>query len=331
MGQILSQEEVDALLKGVVGGEVETESAAPARMDGEGGASKFDFTAQDKVIRGRMPTLDAINDRFARFFRTAISNMLRRMVDVTTVSLDTLKFGNFMRSLPVPSSIHIVHIEPLRGNALVVLETKLVFALVDSFFGGRGKGGMKIEGREFTAIEQKMLQKVVGGVIREWSNAWQPVYELEFSYLRSEMNPQFAGIIPNEDVLIVVQFEVEMEEVTGNLMLCVPYMLIEPIRDRLYASFHSEEKVSVDTNWLNRFKQELMTVPVEITVELGTSSITGRELSSLKTGDVIVLEKDVGDALMVKVQGLPKYYAQPGRVKDNMAVEIRRVVEREVY
>lgn len=330
MGQILSQEEVDALLKGVVGGEVETETAVPKMEEGEA-LRKFDFAAQDKVIRGRMPTLDAINDRFARFFRTTLSNMLRRMVDVTTVSLDTLKFGNFMRSLPVPSSIHIVHIEPLRGNALVVLETKLVFALVDSFFGGRGKSGMKVEGREFTAIEQKMLHKVVNAAIKEWSNAWQPVYELEFIYMRGEMNPQFAGIIPNEDVLIVVQFEIEMEEVTGNLMLCVPYMLIEPIRERLYASFHSEEKVSVDINWLNRFKQELMTVPVDIAVELGNATITGRELSTLKKGDVIVLEKDVGDMLMVKVQGLPKYYAQPGKVKENMAIEIRKILERETY
>jgi flagellar motor switch protein FliM len=330
MGQILSQEEVDALLKGVVGGEVETETAVPKMEEGED-LRKFDFAAQDKVIRGRMPTLDAINDRFARFFRTTLSNMLRRMVDVTTVSLDTLKFGNFMRSLPVPSSIHIVHIEPLRGSALVVLETKLVFALVDSFFGGRGKSGMKVEGREFTAIEQKMLHKVVSAAIKEWSNAWQPVYELEFIYMRGEMNPQFAGIIPNEDVLIVVQFEIEMEEVTGNLMLCVPYMLIEPIRERLYASFHSEEKVSVDINWLNRFKQELMTVPVDIAVELGNATITGRELSTLKKGDVIVLEKDVGNMLMVKVQGLPKYYALPGKVKENMAIEIRKILERETY
>lgn len=330
MGQILSQDEVDALLKGVVGGEVETETAAVRGEEGQD-ATAFDFAAQDKVIRGRMPSLDAINDRFARFFRSAISNMLRRMVDVTTVSLDTLKFGNFMRSLPVPSSIHIIHIEPLRGNALVVLETKLVFALVDSFFGGRGKGGMKIEGREFTAIEQKMLRKVVDGVVKEWTNAWQPVYALDFSYVRSEMNPQFAGIIPNEDVLIVVQFEVEMEEVTGNLMLCVPYMLIEPIRDRLYASFHSEEKVSVDTNWLNRFKQELMSVPVEVAVELGTTNITGRDLASLKTGDVIILDKDVGEALLVTVQGLPKYYALPGKIKDNMAVEVRKIMERDAY
>ncbi len=330
MGQILSQEEVDALLKGVVGGEIETEADLSAsRSAGE--YQKYDFAAQDKVIRGRMPTLDAINDRFARFFRNTLSGLLRRMVDVTPVSLDTLKFGNFMRSLPVPSSIHIIRVDPLRGNALVVLETKLVFALIDSFFGGRGAGAMKVEGREFTPIEQRMLYKVVSAAIKEFENAWQPVYELTLEYVRGEMNPQFAGIIPNEDVIIVVQFDIEMEEMSGNIMICIPYMLIEPIRDRLYASFHTEEKTNVDTAWVNRFKNELMGVYVDISVELGKTSITSRELTSLKQGDVLVLEKDVTNELIVMVQDLPKYYARPGKIKENLAVDIVSLVDRQLY
>jgi flagellar motor switch protein FliM len=330
MGQILSQEEVDALLKGVVGGEIETETDIPDADEG-GEVHDYDFSAQDKVIRGRMPSLDAINDRFARFFRNTLSSMLRRMVDVTTVSLDTLKFGNFMRSLPVPSSIHIIRIEPLRGNALVVLETKLVFALIDSFFGGRGAGAMKVEGREFTPIEQRILYKVVDAAIKELSSAWQPIYKLDFSYVRGEMNPQFAGIIPNQDVLIVVQFDIEMEEMSGNIMICIPYMLIEPIRDKLYASFHTEEKTSVDSAWVNRFKNELMGVNVDISAELGKTSITSRELASLKKGDILVLDKDVQDELMVLVQDLPKYYARPGKVKDNLAIDITGVVDKQYY
>jgi len=330
MGQILSQEEVDALLKGVVGGDVETETAMLSEKDGED-ALLYDFAAQDKVIRGRMPSLDAINDRFARFFRNTVSNMLRRMVDITPVSLDTLKFGNFMRSLPVPSSIHIIRVEPLRGNALIVLETKLVFALVDNFFGGGGTSTMKVEGREFTAIEQKILQNVVASAMKELTNAWQPVYTLDFSYVRAEMNPQFAGIIPNEDVLIVVQFDVELEETSGNVMICIPYMLIEPIRDRLYASFHSEEKANVDTTWVNRLKNELMGVYVDLAVEMGKTSITSRELASLRPGNVLVLDKDVNDSLIVKVQDLPKFYAKPGKIKDNMAVDIVATADKQLY
>lgn len=331
MGQILSQEEVDALLKGVVGGEIETETDMPELAE-SGDCHKFDFMAQDKVIRGRMPTLDAIHDRFARFFRITLSSMLRRMIDVTPVSLDTLKFGNFMRSLPVPSSIHIIRVEPLRGNALVVLETKLVFALIDSFFGGRGAGAMKVEGREFTPIEQRMLYKVVSSAIRELENAWQPVYDLSFSYSRGEMNPQFAGIIPPDDVLIVVQFDVEMEEMSGNVMFCIPYMLIEPIRDRLYAGFHAEEKsANVDSAWVNRFKHELMGVNVDVSVELGRANISSRDLANLKTGDILVLEKDISDLLTVMVQDLPKYIARPGKVKDNMAIDIVGLLDRQLY
>ncbi|HPX49747.1 MAG: flagellar motor switch protein FliM [Bacteriovoracaceae bacterium] len=330
MGQILSQEEVDALLKGVVGGEIETETDTLASRD-QADYQRFDFAAHDKVIRGRMPTLDAINDRFARFFRNTVSGLLRKMVDVTPVSLDTLKFGNFMRSLPVPSSIHIIRVEPLRGNALVVLETKLVFALIDCFFGGRGAGAMKVEGREFTPIEQHMLFKVVSAAIKDLELSWQPVYELSLEYVRGEMNPQFAGIIPNDDVLIVVQFDIEMEEMSGNIMIGIPYMLIEPIRDRLYASFHTEEKTNVDSAWVNRFKHELMGVFVDVSVELGKTTITSRELASLKEGDILVLEKDVSDELIVMVQNLPKYYARPGKLKDNLAVDIVSLADRQLY
>ncbi|HPR54631.1 MAG TPA: flagellar motor switch protein FliM [Deltaproteobacteria bacterium] len=329
MGQILTQEEVDALLKGVVGGEIATETAIPHAEEGH--FQRFDFAAQDKVVRGRMPSLDAIHDRFARFFRNTLSSMLRKMVDITPVSMDTIKFGNFMRSLPVPSSIHIIRVEPLRGNALVIVETKLVFALIDSFFGGRGAGTMKVEGREFTAIEQRMLHKVVNSVIKELVIAWQPVYELEFHYIRSEMNPQFAGIIPNEDVIVVVQFEVEMDEMTGNVMVCLPYMLIEPIRDRLYATFHSEEKTSVDGAWVNRLKLELLGVYVDVDVELGRTMISPRDLASLRPGNVVLLDKDINDPLVVNVQNLPKFFAHPGKVKDSLAIDIVNSIDRKLY
>nr|HOO47493.1 FliM/FliN family flagellar motor switch protein [Deltaproteobacteria bacterium] len=205
------------------------------------------------------------------------------------------------------------------------------FALIDSFFGGRGAGAMKVEGREFTPIEQRILYKVVDAAIKELGLAWQPVYKLDFSYVRAEMNPQFAGIIPNDDVLIVVQFDIEMEEMSGNIMVCIPYMLIEPIRDRLYASFHTEEKTNIDSAWVNRFKVELLGVNVDISVELGRTSITSRELISLKPGDILVLDKDVQDDLFVKVQDLPKFYARPGKIRDTMAVDIVSVVDKEYY
>ncbi|MEA2101244.1 MAG: flagellar motor switch protein FliM [Thermodesulfobacteriota bacterium] len=330
MGQILSQDEVDALLKGVVGGDVETETQETQETKAVQG-DLYNFSAQDKVIRGRMPSLDAINDRFARFFRNTLSSLLHKMVDVTAVSLETLKFGNFMRSLSVPSSIHIVRIESLRGNALIVLETKLVFALIESFFGGGGTGSMKIEGRDFTAIEQRILRNVVDASIKDLANAWSPIYEMTFSYVRSEMNPQFAGIIPNDDVLIVEQFEVEMEEMSGNVMIGIPYMLIEPIRDRLYSSFHTEEKTMVDTGWVSRLTEEICNVYVNIQVELGHATISPRDLSLLKPGDIMVLDHDVTDPLKVNAQGLPKFYARPGKYRENIAIEIVNAIDKQLY
>jgi len=329
MSQVLTQDEVDALLKSVAGGEVETK--APLDEGAKGDIMPYDFAAQDKIIRGRMPTLEVINDRFARFFRNALSTMLRRIVDVTPVSLDILKFGDFMRSLPVPSSIHIIKVDPLRGNALVVLEAKLVFALIDCFFGGRGTSGIKVEGREFTAIEQKILYKVVDSALKEWANAWRPVHDIQFSYVRGEMNPQFAGIIPNEDVLVVVQFEVEMDEATGNTVLCIPYMLLEPLRDKLYATFQTEEKVDVDMDWLNRLKEELLRVYADLVVELGSTRITGRDLALLKVGDVILLDKNANDLLLVKVQNIPKFYAKLGKVGEIMAAQIAGFVDKQLY
>jgi len=186
---------------------------------------------------------------------------------------------------------------------------------------------MKIEGREFTSIEQRMLTKVVDAAIKELEKAWKPVYELHFSYVRGEMNPQFAGIIPNDDVLIVMQFDVDMDDLSGNIMVCIPYMLIDPIRDRLYASFSSNEKVKIDDVWLNRFKHELMNVAVDLTIDLGNTSFSPRELSSLKPGDVLVLDTDVNDVLQIKVQGLPKFFGKPGRSKDNLAIEIVEALE----
>jgi flagellar motor switch protein FliM len=329
MSQVLSQDEIDALLKNVAEGEVETD--APLDEGAKGDVIAYDFATQGKIIRGRMPTLEVINDRFTRFFRNALSTMLRRMVDITPVSLDMLKFGDFMRSLPVPSSIHIIKVDPLRGNALVVLETKLVFALIDCLFGGKGTSGIKIEGREFTAIEQRMLYKVVGSILVEWGNAWRPVHDLNFSYIRGEMNPQFAGIIPNEDVMVVARFEVEMEDATGNIVLCIPYMLLEPVKDKLSATFQTEEKVDIDTDWLNRLKEELLKVYADLVVELGSTRITGRDLTLLKVGDVIRLDKNANDLLSVKVQDIPKFYAKPGKVGEIMAVQIARFVDKQLY
>jgi flagellar motor switch protein FliM len=318
MSKILSQDEVDALLKGMSGGEIEVETDSGPGADG---VIVYDLTNQDRIIRGRMPTLEIINDRFARLYRTTLSSALRKIVDMTTTSVDMVKFGEFMRSLPVPTSLHIFKMDPLRGHAIFVLESKLVFNLVETFFGGSGSGEVKIEGRDFTAIEQQLTRKVVMLALKDMEQAWKPVHEVTMVYQRTEINPQFASIVPPSDVVIVVKFEMEMEHAAGTITVCIPYSTIEPIRSKLYAGFQSDQ-LEVDHEWMRRFRVQLREAQVELTVELGRTMISSGKLLDLKVGDVIPLEKDINDHLIGMVEGIPKFKGRAGTSRGAKAYRV---------
>ncbi len=318
MNKVLSQDEVDALLRGMSGGEIEVETGAGSGADG---VVVYDLTNQDRIIRGRMPTLEIINDRFARLFRTTISASLRKIVDVTTTSVDMVKFGEFMRSLPVPTSLHIFKMDPLRGHAVFVLESKLVFNLVETFFGGDGTGEVKVEGRDFTAIELQLTRKVVLMALRDLEQAWKPVHDLTLVYQRTENNPQFASIVPPSDVVIVVKFEMEMEHAAGTITVCLPYSTIEPIRGKLYAGFQSDQ-LEVDHEWMRRFRAQLRDAEVEIAIEVGRSEVLSGDLLKLKVGDVITLDKDINEGLVALVQGVPKFVGRAGTFRGNKAFKV---------
>ena len=318
MSKILSQDEVDALLKGMSGGEIEVETDAGPGADG---VIVYDLTNQDRIIRGRMPTLEIINDRFARLFRTTLSSALRKIVDLTTTSVDMVKFGEFMRSLPVPTSLHIFKMDPLRGHAIFVLESKLVFHLVETFFGGSGTGEVKIEGRDFTAIEQQLTRKVVQLSLKDMEQAWKPVHDVTMVYQRTEINPQFASIVPPSDVVIVIKFEMEMEHAAGTITVCIPYSTIEPIRNKLYAGFQSDQ-LEVDHEWMRRFRLQLREAGVEVAVELARTEMTSGELLKLKVGDVIQMDKDVDEQVVALVEGVPKFKGKPGSFKGNKAFRV---------
>ena len=208
MSEVLSQGEVDALLRGVGDGDIETETdEAPEEVSG---IVPYDLTSQEKTIRGRLPTLDIINQMFSRLFKNTFSTLMRKSVNVSTVSTDTIKFGDFIRSLPVPSSLHIFRMEPLRGHGLIVVESKLVFAVVDTFFGGSGANEAKINDRDFSAIEIRMTKSVILTVLEDLEKAWRPVHTVTTSFVRSEGNPQFAAIVPPPDIVLVVLFEIEI-------------------------------------------------------------------------------------------------------------------------
>ncbi|MDK2873687.1 MAG: flagellar motor switch protein FliM [Desulfomicrobiaceae bacterium] len=323
MSKILNQDEVDALLRGISGGEIETEQD---ETQDDSGVVVFDLANQDRIIRGRMPVLEIINDRFARLATNAMVNTMRKRVDVNPLSIDMSKFGDFMRSLPVPTSINIFKIDPLRGNALLVVDTRLVFSLVENFFGGAGSQP-KIERRDFTPIEQSIITKVVKVLLANLEDAWRPVHEVSIEYVRSEINPQFATIVPPSDVVVVISFEVELESAMGSLLVALPYATIEPIRSKLYAAFQSE-RLEVDHAWISRFRDRLLETPVDFTVTLGTTRLTGRQLLDLQVGDILLLDQDEDDLLEARVQGVLKFYGEPGFVKGNKAFRV--VKEQEI-
>jgi flagellar motor switch protein FliM len=326
MSEVLSQGEVDALLRGVGDGEVETEGdEAP---EDESGVVPYDLTSQEKIIRGRLPTLDIINQMFSRLFRNTFSAMMRKSVDVSTVSTDTIKFGDFLRSLPVPSSLHIFRMEPLRGHGLMVVESKLVYAVVDTFFGGTGSKDIKITGRDFSSIEIRMTKSVVISALEDLEKAWRPVHAVTTNFVRSEVNPQFAAIVPPSDIVLVILFEIEMEAISGTLTVCLPYAAIEPIIPKLKAQFQSEE-MEVDQIWVRRLRAELLTTEIDLVAELGTNIITPEELMKFKVGDTLMLGNDVTDPLTLKVEQIPKYKGFPGVSRGNKAVQLTEIIERE--
>ncbi|MGE3540105.1 MAG: flagellar motor switch protein FliM [Candidatus Tectimicrobiota bacterium] len=318
MNQFLSQEEVDALLRGISGGDVATEQDT---VEGANHVRTYDLTNQERIIRGRMPTLEIINQKFARLLRASLSGSLRRVIDVSAQNVEMIKFGEFLKTLPVPTSMHIIRMNPLRGGALLVIDSKLVFALIDSFFGGPGSSNVKIEGRDFTSIETHMIQRLVDIVFYDMEKAWEAIEPISIEQERSEVNPQFVGIVPPSDVVVITPFEVEMDEAHGAITCCLPYSTIEPIRAKLYTGFQTE-RLEVDQSWLRRITHQLENLEVELSVEFGSTDISLRNILSLQVGDIIRLDQDYDAPLLVKVEGVPKFTGFPRVMRQKKAVEI---------
>lgn len=321
MSNVLDPNEVEALLRGIAGGDLETETDAGSESE----VAPFDLANQDKIIRGRMPVLEIINNRFARLCTNALTNLVRKRVELNTLSIDMAKFGEFMRSLPLPSCINIFKMDPLHGNALMVVNAQLVFALVENSFGGAGNTP-RMEGREFTRIEQALIAKVVKIALQEMEEAWHPISELRMELLRSENNPQFASIVPPSDLVMVATFEVEMDSANGVISICLPYSTVEPLRGKLSANYQTE-RLDVDHAWLGRLKERLLETPVELKVHMGSAQITGNQLLRLQSGDIIMLNTDVEDLLSCTVAGVPKYWGIPGSIKSNRAFQVVKCEE----
>ena len=303
---ILSQDEIDALLHGVEGGKVETGND-PNLLDGQ--ARPYDLASNERIVRGRMPTLEMINDRFARFLRTTIFNLLRRSAEISVGGVQTQKFSQYVHGLFLPTSLNLVRVRPLRGTGLVVFDPKLVFTLVDNFFGGDGRFYTKIEGRDFTPTERRVIQMLLGQVLKDLKEAWAMVADVEFEYLNSEMNPQFANIVSPTEVVVVSSFHVELEGGGGDIHLTLPYAMIEPLREQLAAGMQSDRK-EVDDRWPSSLRNEIKAATVEMEAALVQVEITLGDLVSMKPGDVIPI--DLPRAVLALVDGVPVFSGQFG-------------------
>ncbi len=347
MNQILSQTEVDALLTAVNDGDVNVGAGAPAEAPSENNSaspadqassviinpskegaeiSPYDLTNQDRVIRGRMPTLDIIYERFIRLFRISLSNALRKVASISIISTDLLKFGEFVNTLPIPSCMCIMRFEALRGPALLVFESKLAYALVDSFFGGTDRPFTKIEGKEFTNIELTIIRKVMDLALNDLEEAWAPVQTTKVSYVRTEVNPQFVGVVPPSDVIISTTFEVELENASGTIALVIPYATIEPIKHKLNSAFQQETD-NRDKVWTGVLAQHLQAVDSEVSVFLGETEITLADLVNLNIGDILPLNQDADGELDVRLQGVPKFKCLLGISRGNRAVQVTRALD----
>ena len=322
MSEILSQDEVDSLLDGLDSGEVESETDVAKPEEPVEGIIAYDFTSQDTVIRARMPTFDVINERLSREVRATLSSLLQTNVDVSANPFDTLKFSEFVRSLPVPTSLHVFKMDPLRGHGLVVFESQLVYNLIDTFFGGEALGKARVEGREFTRIEEVMIKKAVVAVLKNIEASWAPIESVKISLIRSKMNPQFTAIVLPTDLVLVTRFEIELEQSAGNLVVCYPYSMIEPMRNRLSSGVQTEAE-EIDTNWRRMIREVILNSTVDLKIQLGRAEITGERLIYMQKGDVIQLDNDAGDPLISYIDGLAKLTGYAGVQRGFQAFKVK--------
>lgn len=343
MNQVLSQSEVDALLAAVSDGDVATpeSSKSSGSVSGGGGGggqgsgrvddSKvviYDLTSQDRIIRGRLPQLEVIYEKFMRAFRVSLSSSLRKIASITLTSTEFLKFGEFINTLPMPTCMSVLRFGNLRGSALFVIESKLAYALVDSFFGGADRPYTKIDGKDFTPIELSIVQKVVGLAINDLEMAWASIEKIGCSFVRTEVNPQFVGIVPPTDVVIASTFDVELENATGTISIVIPYATIEPIKQKLSTGFQVESDQTDKKLWTSIIQEQLLETDLEVQVNLGETEIKLRDLMTLKVGDVIPLDQDATGEFDVQVEGVKKFKGYYGIHHGTVAVQVTRPVEK---
>jgi flagellar motor switch protein FliM len=318
--EFLSQDEVDALLKGVTG-----ESDDEAQSDEGGGPRPYNLAKQERIVRGRMPTLEIINERFARLLRIGLFNFMRRTAEISVSPVRTQKYSEFIRNLVVPTNLNVVHVKPLRGSALLIFEPTLVFNVIDSLFGGDGRFHTRIEGREFTVTEQRIIQRLLGVVFENLEASWKSVHAIKFEYVRAEMNTQFANIATPNEIVVTTTFSVDFgADVTGAIHICMPYAMLEPIRDALFSSMQGEQ-MELDKRWLRLLSKQVQTAEVQLVASLCQSAPTLGQVLKFKAGDVIPVH--IEDVVTATVDGVPVMECRYGTSNGQYALQVQRLLD----
>ncbi|MDO9142000.1 MAG: flagellar motor switch protein FliM [Methylococcales bacterium] len=325
MSDLLSQAEIDALLSGVSDGDIETEEESEFYSEGDaeefhekGVVREYDFASQERVVRGRMPTLEMVNERFARFIRISLFNFLRRSAEIFISGIQIQKFSEYIQGLLVPTNLTIVRFKPLRGKALIVIDPRLVFTVVENFFGGAGQFYNQTEGREFTPTEMRVVRIIVDMIFKDLKEAWKPVMDLDFEYVGSEINPRFANIIGPGEMIVISTIHVELEGGAGDINIAMPYAMLEPIRELLDAI--SSDSGEVISGWEEALRNEVLRAEVSINSLLVEKSMTIREVMQLRKGDVIPIE--MPEKVLLKAEGIPVFEGKVGISDGNYAIQI---------
>jgi flagellar motor switch protein FliM len=317
---LLSQDEIDALLHGVDDGEVDTDTDID-----DGTAQSYDLTSQDRIVRGRMPTLEMVNERFSRYTRISLFNLLRRSADVAVGGIQVQKFGEYVHTLFVPTSLNMIKLRPLRGTGLIVLDAKLVFKLVDNYFGGDGRHA-KIEGREFTPTELRVVEMVLQEAFTDLKEAWRAVLPVEFEFVNAEVNPSMANIVSPSEVVVVSTFHIELDGGGGDMHITLPYAMIEPIRETLDSGLQTDVD-DIDDRWIKSLREDILNATVNMGCKVAEKEVPLRDIIDLKEGDVIPMEMP-GD-LVISANGIPMMLAKLGQSKGNLALQVVEKINNE--
>ena len=314
---VLSQEEIDALLQGVTGGEVDR-AAPPVAFDG---LPAYDLGSLDRVVRSRMPTLEVIHDRFARHLRNSLFNFMRRVPDITVGPIQIRPYGDFVHNLPVPTNINMLHMKPLRGTALFVFDPNLVFLVVDNLFGSDGRYLMRVEGRDFTRTELRIIKRLLDLSLQSYGEAWAPVFPLDFDYVRTEIHGNLANIVAPNELVVNTTLKIEFGTVKGLLHVCIPYSMIEPIRDLLYNQI--QDTFEIDHRWIKQLSNKIQNADVELTTDFVTVPSTIGDMLKLQVGDVLPIE--LPSSLIAKVDGVPVMECSFGISNERYALRVQQM------